>query len=216
MRLMVAEDSLLVRQGLSAVLASLGHEVCATAARADQVLALVTRTRPDIALLDVRLPPTFTDEGLRLATVIRDRFPRVGVLVLSQQVEPAYADLLVRTGGTRVGYLLKDRVLVPDDLDTALHRIQTGGAVIDEDVVAQLMNRRMVDSTLGLLTDRERDVLALMAQGLSDRGIADVLSLSLATVDTHVRNVYRKVQIPDDPGGNKRVSAVLAYLRRAP
>ena len=214
MRLVVAEDSLLVRHGLAALLATMGHEVAGVAVRGDQVLSLVARTRPDVALLDVRMPPTFTDEGLRLATTIRERHPGVGVLVLSQQVEPAYAELLLRTGVTRVGYLLKDRVLAADDLGAALGRIHAGGTVIDEDLVVSLMDRPVTDQTLQALTDRERDVLALMAQGFSDRGIADHLSVSLATVDTHVRSVYRKVGIPDDPGGNKRVAAVLAYLRQ--
>jgi DNA-binding NarL/FixJ family response regulator len=214
MRLVVAEDSLLVRQGLAALLTGLGHEVSGMAVRAEQVLALVGRTRPDVALLDVRLPPTFTDEGLRLAVTIRERHPGVGVLVLSQQVEPAYADLLLRSGSSRVGYLLKDRVLAPDDLDGALRRIRDGGTVIDSDLVDSLMRRGLTDHALDDLTDRERDVLALMAQGLSDRGIAEKLSVSTATVETHVRSVYRKAGIADEPAGNKRVSAVLAYLRQ--
>jgi DNA-binding NarL/FixJ family response regulator len=214
MRLVMAEDSLLVRQGLAALLGALGHEVSGVAVRAEQVLSLVARTRPDVALLDVRLPPTFTDEGLRLAIMIRERHPSVGVLVLSQHVEPTYADVLLQSGGGRVGYLLKDRVLAADDLEAALRRIRDGETVIDEDLVASLINRRIGEDAPDALTDRERDVLALMAQGLSDRGIAANLSVSLATVDTHVRSVYRKVGITDDPGGNKRVSAVLAYLRQ--
>jgi DNA-binding NarL/FixJ family response regulator len=216
MRLVVADDSLLVRQGLAAVLTTLGHEVCGMAVRAEQVLALVARTRPDIALLDLRLPPTFTDEGLRLAITIRERNPGVGVLLLSQHVEPAYADQLLRSGGGRVGYLLKDRVFAANDLEVALARIRDGETVLDEELVNTLMHRQFQEEGLEALTERERDVLALMAQGLSDRGIAERLSVTPATVDTHVRGVYRKVGITDDPVGNKRVSAVLAYLRRRP
>jgi DNA-binding NarL/FixJ family response regulator len=213
MRLVIAEDSLLVRQGLTALLAGLGHQVCGVAVRAEQVAPLVARARPEIVVLDVRLPPTFTDEGIRLATRIRERYPRIGVLVLAQHVEPAFADLLARSS-PRVGYLLKDRVFAASDLDAALRHIHDGGTVIDEDLVAELMAARGVDHSLDSLTERERDVLALMARGLSDRGIAEHLSVSPATVDTHVRSVYRKALVSDDPSGNKRVNAVLAYLRR--
>jgi DNA-binding NarL/FixJ family response regulator len=172
MRFVVADDSLLVRHGLVALLAAMGHEVAGVAVRAERVLSLVARSRPDIALLDVRLPPTFTVEGLRLATTIRERHPGVGVLVLSQHVEPAYAELLLHVGVTRVGYLLKDRVLAADNLGAALRRIHEGGTVIDEDLVVSLMDRPVIDQTLPALTDRESDVLALMAQGFSDRGPA--------------------------------------------
>jgi len=216
MRLIVADDSLLIRQGLTALLSEMGHEVCGVAVRAEQVLAMVGRTRPDVALLDLRLPPTFTEEGLHLAIAIRERHPGVGVLLLSQHVEPRCAEQLLRSGAGRVGYLLKERLFTANDLDAALGRIRDGENVIDELLVTSLMSQQVHDEGLDALTERERDVLTLMAQGLSDKGIAERLSVSMATVYSHVRSVYRKVGITDDPGGNKRVSAVLAYLRGRP
>lgn len=214
MRLVIVEDNLLVREGLSHVLASAGHEVVGVAVRAEQVLGLVARQRPEVVLMDVRLPPTGTDEGIRLAGQIRERYPRIGVLVLSQHLEPAVAGILVRDGGERVGYILKDRVLEANTLNAALYRIAEGGTVIDEDLVTTLMSRSRRDDDLATLTDRERDVLALMAQGMSDRGIAARLSVSLPTVSSHVQNTYRKLAIPESTADNRRVSAVLAYLRR--
>jgi DNA-binding NarL/FixJ family response regulator len=213
MRLMVVEDSLLVRRGLVTLLTGLNHVVAAEAVRADHVLGLVGRTGPDVVLMDVRIPPTRTDEGVRLAVQIRRRYPAVGVLVLAQDLEPAYADTLLATGTTRIGYLLKDRVLAPSDLNDALARIQAGQVVIDEDLVTDLMRRRSTGDAMRGLTDRERDLLALIAQGFSDRGIAGHLTVSLATVETHVRNIYRKLHIADAWGDNRRVGAVLAYLR---
>jgi DNA-binding NarL/FixJ family response regulator len=213
MRLVVAEDSLLVREGLSRLLGQLGHDIVGVAVRAEQVLAMVTRYRPDVALLDVRMPPTFTDEGVRLAAAIRERQPTVAVLVLSQNVEPAVAEVLLDGGGWRTGYLLKDRLFDVAILDDALRRLVSGETVIDQDLVETLLGRARTDDPLQGLTQRERDVLALMAQGLSDRGIATRLSVSLPTVGTHVRNVYQKLSISAGSTDNRRVSAVLAYLR---
>ena len=203
----------MVREGLVRLLAGLGHELAGMALRAEQVLALVARQRPDVVIMDIRMPPTFTDEGLRLARTIRHRHPAVGVLVLSQYVEPAYADVLLQDGDAGMGYLLKDRLMDVGALDDALHRLAAGGAVIDPSLVDLLMTRTRPDDPLSGLTGRERDVLTLMAQGLSDRGIAMRLSVSLATVGTHVKAVYRKLGVSEAPEDNRRVSAVLAYLR---
>ena len=213
MRVVIADDSLLVREGLLRLFGHLGWEVSGTAVRAEQVLSMVARSRPDVVLLDVRMPPTFTDEGVRLAEVIRERHPAVAVLVLSQAVEPAVAAVLMRDGGHKIGYLLKDRLFDAGLLDEALGRLVAGETVLDADLVELSIGRAGAGSSLQELTQRERDVLALMAQGLSDRGIADRLSVAMPTVDTHVRNVYRKLSIPAGEADNRRVSAVLTYLR---
>jgi DNA-binding NarL/FixJ family response regulator len=213
LRLVIAEDSLLVREGLAKLLAGLGHQVVAVAVRAEQVMGLVARHSPDIVVMDIRMPPTFTDEGLRLAVTVRERHAGVGVVVLSQHVEPAYAGQLFGEGSQRTGYLLKDRLLDGASLDEALRLVAAGGCVVDPELVGLLMGRAVVRDPLGTLTERERDVLMLMAQGLSDRGVAERLSVSLATVATHVQSVYRKLGISDAPADNRRVSAVLAYLR---
>ncbi|GII63996.1 DNA-binding response regulator [Sphaerisporangium krabiense] len=212
MRLIIAEDSLLAREGLNRLLGGLGHQVVATATRAEQVLGLVARHAPDAVVLDIRLPPTFTDEGLRLAAAIRRRHPRVAVLILSHYLENSYAAALLENGAARLGYLLKERLLDAAMLDEVLRRLHGGGTAVDPDVVAHLLAPRREHDALARLTGRERDVLALMAQGLSDRGIADRLALSVTTVGTHTHNVFRKLGIGDAPASNRRVNAVLAYL----
>jgi DNA-binding NarL/FixJ family response regulator len=213
MRLVIAEDSLIFREGLTKVLEDRGHQVLATAAHADQVLAMVARHHPDVLLMDIRMPPTHTDEGLRLAVTVHTRHPTVGVLVLSQYEAASYAANLLDGGAKRTGYLLKDTVLDATILEEALHRVHSGGTVIDPALVSQLMNVRRQDDPLDLLTARERDVLALMAQGLSDRGIADRLHVSVTTVGTHTQHLFRKLALTEDPVGNRRVTAVLRYLR---
>ncbi|MFD0688174.1 LuxR C-terminal-related transcriptional regulator [Actinomadura fibrosa] len=214
MRVIVVEDGLLDREGLLRVLSRLSHRVVATATRPEGVPALVARHRPDLVLLDVRLPPTGTDEGLRLAVRLRRDFPAVAVLVLSRYVDD-YAAELLRENPSRVGYLLKDRLADAAALDEALHRIAAGGIAVDPDVVALPL---AAHGGLRALTRRERDVLALMAQGLSDRGIAGRLHIAEATVSSHARGVFQKLGIGEDATGNRRVSAVLAYLadRRPP
>jgi DNA-binding NarL/FixJ family response regulator len=211
MRVIIAEDSLLAREGLFSVLTRLGHEVLAAAVRSEQVLALVARHTPDVAVLDIRLPPTFSDEGLRLGTTIRSRHPRVAVLVLSHYIEHTYATALLDTTATGVGYLLKDNLANGRMLNDVLHRITGGGSAIDPDVVSALLPAG-VHEPFAHLTQRERDVLTLMAEGLSDQGIADRLSVALTTVGTHTGNVFRKLGITEKASSNRRVNAVLTYL----
>jgi DNA-binding NarL/FixJ family response regulator len=207
----IAEDSLLAREGLISVLTRLGHEVVAVAVRSEQVLALVARHTPDVAILDIRLPPTFSDEGLRLGATVRTRHPRVAVLVLSHYIEHTYATALLDTSATGVGYLLKDNLANDRMLDDVLHRIAGGGSAVDPDVVAALLPVG-AQEPLTHLTRRERDVLTLMAEGLSDQGIADRLMVALTTVGTHTGNVFRKLGIAEKEASNRRVSAVLKYL----
>jgi DNA-binding NarL/FixJ family response regulator len=211
-RLIVAEDHPVFRAGLCALLTDLGHAVVASNGHGDAVHGLVARHRPDVVLLDIRMPPTHTDEGLRLATDLRRRHPAVGVLLLSEYAEPAYARRLL-DGERRAGYLLKQTVLTASTLDEALHRVAEGGVVVDPELVGELISAP--GDALAWLTARERDVLALLAQGQSDRGIADHLHVGTATVATHVKSVFRKLALPDDPGSNRRVAAALRYLESA-
>lgn len=212
MRVIVADDALIVREGLTRLLQEEGHEVVASSPRMEPVLALVALHRPDVVLVDIRMPPTFTDEGLRLAAEIHSRHPAVGVLVLSQYLVAAYATDLLERSPSHLGYLLKDHILDPNLLESALGRVASGGTYVDPLLIAHLIESR---GPLAALTDREREVLALIAEGLSDRGIADRLVVSLNTVGTHVRHVFAKLDLPDDPSGNRRVNAVLTYLANA-
>nr|WP_225953725.1 response regulator transcription factor [Kibdelosporangium phytohabitans] len=199
-----------VREGLVRLLTALGHEVVGTAPQAGQVLPLVARHQPDVAVLDVKLPPTFRDEGLRLAAAIRTRHTNVAALVLSQYVEHSYATKLLDGTTAKVGYLLKQNVPNAKMLDDVLHRLTAGGTAVDPDVVAALL-QRPGHEPLADLTGRERDVLALMAEGLSDQGIADRLTVAVSTVVTHTGKIFRKLGI-ESPASNRRVSAVLKYL----
>ena len=216
MRVAVAEDSLIVREGLTRLLESTGHAVVAAVDRPDRLAAEVARARPDVVVVDIKMPPTFTDEGLRAAAVIRHRHPDVGVLVLSQYVAPGYVTWLLEQAPDRVGYLLKDRLVDAGALGGALERIAAGETVIDPELVRLLMRSRAHSGPLGSLTERERQVLALMAEGLSDRGIADRLVVSLHTVGTHVQHVFRKLAIPDTEADNRRVRAVVTWLQNGP
>ena len=216
MRVAVAEDSLIVREGLTRLLESRGHAVVAAVDRPDRLAAEVARARPDVVVVDIKMPPTFTDEGLRAAAVIRHRHPDVGVLVLSQYVAPGYVTWLLEQAPDRVGYLLKDRLVDAGALGGALERIAAGETVIDPELVRLLMRSRAHSGPLGSLTERERQVLALMAEGLSDRGIADRLVVSLHTVGTHVQHVFRKLAIPDTEADNRRVRAVVTWLQNGP
>jgi serine/threonine-protein kinase len=211
-RVVVADDSLVVRAGLVRLLRD-SFDVVGEASTAEELLAVVERERPDAALIDIRLPPTQTDEGLRAAAEIRRRFPSVALLVVSQYVEAAYALRLIEGDERRVGYLLKDRILEPRQLTDAITRVVEGGVVVDPALVAQLLDRPRLPEPLDELTPREREVLALMAEGLTDRGIAQRLYVTPKTVETHVRHIFAKLSLPATALDNKRVHAVLTYLR---
>ena len=212
-RVAIAEDSLLVREGLGRILRDSGFEVVGAAAKVEELLELVERARPDVALVDIRLPPSYSDEGLRAAAEIRRRFPAVALLVLSQYVEAEYALRLLEGSERRVGYLLKDRILDVSQLTDAIERVVAGGVVVDPSLVAQLLDRRRRADPLDELTPREREVLGLMAEGLTDRGIAQRLYVTPKTIETHVRHIFQKLSLPERALENKRVRAVLTYLR---
>ncbi|WP_456873398.1 LuxR C-terminal-related transcriptional regulator [Geodermatophilus sp. SYSU D00710] len=212
----MAEDSLIVREGLTRLLESSGHAVVVSVDRPDRLAAEVARAQPDVVVIDIRMPPTFTDEGLRAAAAIRHRHPGVGVLVLSQYVAPGYVTWLLEQTPDRVGYLLKDRLVDVGALAQALERIVAGETVVDPELVRLLIRSRARSGPLVSLTERERQVLALMAEGLSDRGIADRLVVSLHTVGTHVQHVFRKLAIPDTAADNRRVHAVVTWLQNGP
>jgi len=209
----IADDAALLRQGIARLLADAGMEVCGQAEDAAELIRLVEAERPDIAIVDIRMPPTHTDEGLVAARLIGERYPGTGVLVLSQYVEAAYVLRLVEGNEGGLGYLLKDRVLDARELVSALKRIRTGETVVDRELVDALLARHREISPLEGLTEREREVLALMAEGLTDRGIAERLWVTSATVETHIRHILRKLQLPVGAAHNRRVHAVLTYLR---
>jgi DNA-binding NarL/FixJ family response regulator len=209
----LADDAVLIRDGIARVLAGAGIEVAAQVGSAEELLRIVEDVRPDVAVVDIRMPPTMRDEGLVAAEQIAERYPSVGVLVLSQYVETSYALRILDGGRGRTGYLLKDRVLDADDFVAALQRVAAGGTVVDPALVAQLVGRAREDDPLDELTAREREVLALMAQGLTDRGISQRLYVTPKTVETHIRHILGKLGIPATPAHNRRVHAVLTYLR---
>jgi DNA-binding NarL/FixJ family response regulator len=212
-RVAIAEDSLLVREGLVRLLTGAGFEVAGETATAEGLLGLVERERPDAVLVDIRLPPGYGDEGLRAAAEIRARLPSVAVLVLSQYVEAAYALRLLDGEERAVGYLLKDRILDAGELADAVRRVCDGGVVVDPELVAELLGRPRRAGPLDALTAREREVLGLMAEGLTDRGIAERLVVAPKTVETHAHHIFEKLDLPATALDNKRVHAVLAYLR---
>lgn len=213
-RVLVADDSALLRAGLTHVLEHAGMDVVGTAGDADELLRLVADRRPDLALTDIRMPPTQTTEGLRAAQHIRRRHPGVGVLVLSQHVETETLFELLGDDPDGFGYLLKDRIAEVTEFTAAVRRVASGGSVIDPDVVARLVARGRRDRTLDRLTDRERDVLGLMAQGRSNPAIARELVLSDKTVETHVGHIFRKLGIEPTGQEHRRVLAVLTALGR--
>ena len=214
MRVVIAEDLVLLRDGLERLLAAHGHEVVAAVGDGPGLVEAIEEHRPDVAIVDVRLPPSQTDEGLRAALEARRRVPGLPVLVLSQYVEESYAAELVADGAGAVGYLLKDRVADPSEFVDAVARVAAGGTAMDAEVVKQLLARRRADDPLEELTPRERDVLDLMAQGLSNAAIAGRLVVTEGAVEKHVSNIFMKLGLHANMGGNLRVLAVLAWLRR--
>jgi DNA-binding NarL/FixJ family response regulator len=215
-RIVIADDSVLLREGLARLLVEAGFEVVGQAGDADELLAQVEAHHPDVAIVDIRMPPTHTDEGLRAARELRERNERLGILVLSQYVRPSYALELLRGGSQGVGYLLKDRVSDLANLADSVRRVGQGGSVLDPSVIAQLVDKRRAgDDPLGELTERELEVLALMAEGRSNRAVADRLFISEHTVEKHVQNIFLKLQIPPSADDHRRVLAVLAFLDSA-
>jgi DNA-binding NarL/FixJ family response regulator len=212
-RVVVAEDSTLFREGLVRILAEAGVEVVAEARNAHELRTFVERDRPDVAIVDVRMPPTQTDEGTRTAKELKAQQPNLGVLVLSQVVETKHALDLFSEWPEGFGYLLKDRVLAVDDFLDAVRRVAAGGTAIDPEVVGQLMGRRRERDPLEELSPREREVLAVMAEGLSNRGICERLFLSPKTVETHINAIFGKLRLSPAPDDHRRVLAVLAFLR---
>ncbi len=213
MRVVVADDVMLVRSGLARLLDDAGVDVVGEAGDADALLRQVEREQPDVAIVDIRMPPTQTDEGLVAARRIRDRHPQTAVLLLSQHVEPRYAERLLADQPGGLGYLLKERVSNIAVLVDALHRVTEGECVIDPTIVSQLMRRKRVDSPLDRLTNREREVLAQMAEGRSNAGIARQLGISERTVEAACAQVFQKLDFEPDPDVNRRVLAVLTLLR---
>ena len=210
MRVVIAEDQVLLREGLARLFEDAGHQVVASLGDAERLMTTVAEHNPDLVVLDIRMPPSFTDEGARAAAELKDAHPEVGVLVLSQHVDTSHAVKLVSRGG--FGYLVKDRVLQVAEFLSAAERVAGGGSALDPQVVASLVSARDEDDPLADLTEREREVLELMAQGLTNAGIAKRFYLSERTVEAHVRHVLMKLNIPEGGDAHRRVLAVLAHL----
>jgi DNA-binding NarL/FixJ family response regulator len=210
-RVVVADDSVLFREGLVRLLSDFDMETVAQAGNADDLLEEVKTHTPDVAVVDIRMPPTHTDEGLRAAQSLGESHPHVGVVVLSQYIESTYAVRLLQEGSAGRGYLLKDRVGDLDGFAAAIRRVAAGGTVVDPEVVSALVGSPG-SSPLDRLTDREREILELMAQGRSNQGICDRLFLSNRTIESHVRTIFRKLDLPQAEDDHRRVLAVLAYL----
>jgi DNA-binding NarL/FixJ family response regulator len=214
LRIVLADDSLLMREGIARLLTESGFEVVAQADDARSLIAAVREHHPDVAIVDIRMPPTHTDEGLRAADAIRaEHGTSVGVLVLSQYVETTFALRLVGDGAGGMGYLLKDRVDDLEEFGDAIRRVARGGSVIDPEVVAQLVGRRRARVPLDDLTEREREVLSLMAEGRSNQAICGRLFLAPKTVEAHIANIFSKLELLPAPDDHRRVLAVLAHLR---
>ena len=212
MRVVIAEDLALLRDGIASLLRDERHEVLAAVGDGDALLAAAAEHQPDLAIIDVRMPPTQTDEGVRAAVELRRRQPEVGILILSQYVEERYATDLLSGGSRGVGYLLKDRVADVQDFLAAARRVAAGGTAIDPEVVSQLLSRRRRTDVLEELTPREREVLGLMAEGHTNAAIAERMVVTNGAVEKHVRNVFMKLGLPQTDQHHRRVLAVLTYL----
>ncbi|MGO1285836.1 MAG: response regulator [Brachybacterium sp.] len=212
MRIVIADDAVLLRAGLERLLTDAGHEVVAAVGDGTALLSAVSQHRPDLAVIDVRMPPTFTDEGIRAAVLIRNQDPDVPLLVLSQYVEERYASELIADSPTGLGYVLKDRVADVDDFLGVVADVGSGGTWLDPEVVQQIFIRSRRRRTLEGLTPREREVLSLMAQGRSNQAIADTLFVSAGSVEKHISSLLGKLDLPPVDGENRRVMAVLRYL----
>jgi DNA-binding NarL/FixJ family response regulator len=213
MRVVIAEDSALLREGLVRLLEDRGYQVDAAVGDASSLLAAVAEHHPDVVVTDIRMPPTHTDEGLRAAAELRRHYPEVGVLVLSQYIETTYATALLAGNAGGVGYLLKDRVADAAEFASALERVAAGGTALDPEVVTKLMRASRQIGGLGGLTPREREVLELMAQGRSNTAIAEAMVISSGAVEKHVASIFGKLGLPSSEADNRRVLAVLQYLR---
>ena len=213
MRVVLAEDSVLLREGVARLLEDQGFEIVGQTGTADDLMLKVRSYSPNVVIVDIRMPPTHTDEGLRAAQEIRETYPEIGVLVLSQYVEPTYAMELLAESAEGVGYLLKDRVSDVGEFAAAVRRVGEGGSALDPAIVSQLVGRRRRDDPIDQLTPREREVLEHMAQGRSNQGIADVLVITLRAVEKYVSNIFSKLGLPSTGSDSRRVLAVLLYLR---
>jgi DNA-binding NarL/FixJ family response regulator len=209
----IAEDLALLRDGLSRLLRDNGFDVVAAVADGDALVAAVLDEQPDVAIVDIRLPPSFRDEGVRAALTLRERAPGTAVLIVSQYVEQAYASELLADGRGGLGYLLKDRIMDVDDFVAAVRRVGDGGTALDPEVVAQLLGSRRRGSRLDDLSPRELEVLTLMAEGCSNASIAERLVLTVGAVEKHIANILIKLRLPPSIDGHRRVLAVLAYLQ---
>lgn len=216
MRIVIAEDSVLLRAGLERLLGDAGHEVVASVDNANDLLQAVNEHSPELAIVDVRMPPTFTDEGIRAAVLIRAQNASAAVLVLSQYVEERYAGELIADNSSGLGYLLKDRVADVDEFLAAVAEVGAGGTVLDPEVVAQIVIRSRRGDDLGALTAREREVLQLMAEGRSNSAIAGGLFIAEGSVEKHISAIFTKLGLPIEDRGNRRVLAVLRYLNSQP
>ena len=214
MRLVIGEDSALFREGLASLLLDAGHDVVAKAADAPSLISAVNSTLPDLAIVDVRMPPDHTDDGARAARVLREDHPSLGILLLSQHIETQHSVALVSSGG--FGYLLKDRVLDVDDFLDALRRVASGGSALDPEVVGRLLTPHRSNDPLHTLTGREREVLGLMAEGRTNLGIARRLWLTERTIETHIKNILAKLNLSAAEEDHRRVLAVLTFLRGQP